>query len=175
MATDVLDENLFNNQCTLYESSCAQLTKDTIHHPTTPSTVLNKPTIPRNTQNKRVKYPTQTHSTTSHSVTHSIHNRHAGSTDLFSFIRSLAMKPFKTSSMTHAVAEGETSNVVGGSSNMRNKSSVNLLRYRPLSDVLTDHASYGQPNHVCIDNKNVRAYTLKLLSLLTQKEIFHSY
>ncbi|CAF4516486.1 unnamed protein product [Rotaria sp. Silwood1] len=146
MATDVLDENRFKNQCSLYESTRVQLSKDSINHPPTTSTVLNSPSMSTTTHNRRVKYPTQTNLPSSHSLSNSIHNRHSGSSDIFTFIRSFAMKPFKTSSMTNAVAGGETSNVIGGS-NMRNKSSVSLLRYRPLSDVLTDHTSYTQSNH----------------------------
>ncbi|CAF2520202.1 unnamed protein product [Rotaria sp. Silwood2] len=146
MATDVLDENRFKNQCTLYDSTRVQLSKDAIHHPPTTSTVLSTPPMSTTTHNRRVKYPTQTNLPSSHSLSNSIHNRHSGSSDIFTFIRSFAMKPFKTSSMTNAVAGGETSNVIGGS-NIRNKSSVSLLRYRPLSDVLTDHTSYTQSNH----------------------------
>ena len=101
------------------------------------------------THNQRVKYSTQTNISSSHSSTNSIHNRHSGSTDILSLIRSFAMKPFKTSSMTNAIAGGQTSNVIGGT-NIPTKSPVNLLRYRPLSDVLTDHASYTQSTHVCI-------------------------
>ncbi|CAF1085029.1 unnamed protein product [Rotaria sordida] len=151
MATDVLEENRFKNQCSLYESTHVQLTNGTIHHhhhhhPPTTSTVLNASSISTTTHNRRVKYPTQTNLSSSHSLSNSIHNRHSGSADIFNFIRSFARKPFKTSSMTNAVAGGETSNVIGGS-NIRNKSSVSLLRYRPLSDVLTDHTSYTQSNH----------------------------
>ncbi|CAF4836486.1 unnamed protein product, partial [Rotaria sp. Silwood1] len=123
MATDVLDENRFKNQCSLYESTRVQLSKDSINHPPTTSTVLNSPSMSTTTHNRRVKYPTQTNLPSSHSLSNSIHNRHSGSSDIFTFIRSFAMKPFKTSSMTNAVAGGETSNVIGGS-NMRNKSSA---------------------------------------------------
>ncbi|CAF3767078.1 unnamed protein product [Rotaria magnacalcarata] len=147
MATDVLDESRFKNQCTLYDSTRAQITKDSLHKPTTTSTtVLSSSSMSATNHNRRVKYSTQTHSPSSHSLSHSIHNRNSGSTDLFTFIRSFAMKPFKASSMANAVAGGETSNVIGGS-NLRNKSSVSLLKYRPLSDVLTDHTSYSQSHH----------------------------
>ncbi|CAM4910708.1 unnamed protein product [Rotaria socialis] len=147
MATDVLDESRFKNQCTLYDSTRAQITKDSLHKPTTTSTtVLSSSSMSATNHNRRVKYSTQTHSPSSHSLSHSIHNRNSGSTDLFTFIRSFAMKPFKASSMANAVAGGETSNVIGGS-NLRSKSSVSLLKYRPLSDVLTDHTSYSQSHH----------------------------
>jgi hypothetical protein len=155
MATDILDEHRFNSQCSLYESTRIQLTKDSIRRPTTTtttSTVLSAPSMSTIARNSRVKYPTQTNLPSSHSSTNSIHNHHSGSTDILSFIRSFAMKPFKTSSMTNAIAGGQTSDVIGGT-NTHTKSPVNLLRYRPLSDVLTDHASYTQSTHVCIDRQ----------------------
>ena len=147
MTTDVLDEHRFQTQCSLYESTHIQLPNDSLHRPSTSSVLLNKPK-----HNQRVKYPTQTNISSSRSSMNSIHHRHSTSNDIFSFIRSFAMKPFKTSSMTNALAGGEASNVIGDS-HMHNKSPVNLLRYRPLSDVLTDHASYTQSTHVCIDRQ----------------------
>lgn len=158
MATDILDENRFKNQCSLYESNRVSLTKDSRRHPsssssTTPTTTSVIPgtsSMSSYTHNRRVKYPTQTNPPSSHSSTNSIHNRHSGSNDIMSFLRSLAFKPFKTSSMTNAIAGGQTSNVIGGT-NTPTKSPVNLLKYRPLSDVLTDHASHTQSPHVCID------------------------
>jgi hypothetical protein len=164
MTTDVLDEHRFKTQCALYESTHIQLTNDSIHRPST--SVLNP-----STHHQRVKYPTQTSRPSSHSSMNSIHHRHSGSTDILSFLRSIAMKPFKTSSMTNALAGGQASNVIGDS-HTHSKSPVNLLRYRPLSDVLTDHASYTQPTHVCID-RQMCTCIYKKLSILIQKEIFH--
>lgn len=152
MATDVLDESRFKNQSSLYDSTHVEIKKDSLQNPTTTSTVLD--TLPMSTpnHNRHAKYSTQTALPSTHSLSHSIHNRHSGSAALFTIIRSFAMKPFKTSSMTNALAGGETSNVIGGT-NLRNKSSVSLLRYRPLSDVMTDQTSYTQSNHVRIDTK----------------------
>lgn len=150
MSTDILDEHRFKNQCSLYESTRIQLTNDSRRRPsTTTTTTSSSSPMSSLTHNRRVKYPTQTNVPSSHSSTNSIHSRHSGSTDILSLIRSFAMKPFKTSSMTNAIAGGQTSNVIGGT-NAPAKSPVNLLRYRPLSDVLTDHASYTQSPHVCM-------------------------
>lgn len=154
MATDVLDEHHFKSQRSHYDSNRTKLTKDSsIRLPTATSTVLGTSSMSTPARNRRVKYPTQTSaSSTSLSSMNSIHSRHSGSSDILSLIRSLAMKPFKTASMTNAVAGGQTSNVISGS-NTHGKPPVNLLRYRPLSDVLTDHDSYIQSTHVCIDRQ----------------------
>lgn len=149
MAADILDERRFKSQCSLYESP-----KDSQNRPSSTSTtpILRQPSLSTIEHQRRVKYPTQSPVPTSHSSTNSIHNRHSGSTDFLSIIRTFALKPFKSSSMTNAIAGGQTSDVIGGT-NMRSKASVNLLRYRPLSDVLTDHASYTQSTLVCIDRQ----------------------
>jgi hypothetical protein len=177
MATDILDEHRFQSQCSLYESTRIQLTKDSILRPntatttTSSTTVLGAPPMSTVTHHRRVKYSTQANASSSPSSTNSIHSRHSGSTDIFSLIRSFAMKPFKTSSMSNAIAEGQTSNVIGGT-NTPTKSSVNLLRYRPLSDVLTDHASYTQSTHVCIDRQTcVHTYISKLFSFDTNRNL----
>jgi hypothetical protein len=172
MATDILDERRFKSQCSLYESTRIQLNKDSRRRPLTATTssILSTPSMSSVTHNRRAKYSTHTDISSAHSSTNSIHNRHSGSNDILSLIRSFAMKPFKTSSMTNAIAGGQTSNVIGGT-NTPTKSPVNLLRYRPLSDVLTDHASYTQSPHVCIDETQTRVCTyIKALSLLTQIE-----
>ncbi len=163
MATDILDEHHFQTQCSS--------SKDSLHRPTTTS-VLNTSSMSTVHHNRRVKYSTQPGIPSSHSSTNSIHHRHSGSTDILSLIRSFAMKPFKTSSMSNAISGGQTSNVIGGST-ISTKSPVNLLRYRPLSDVLTDHASYTQSTHVCIDRQTCVHTFSKRLSHLTQIEIFH--
>ena len=157
MTTDVLDENGFESQCSLYETTHVQLTNNALRDPTTASTVLDTSLAPKTPHNQTVKYSTQTNSPPTHSLTNSIHSRHSGSSDILSLIRSFAMKPFKTSSMTNALAGGQTSNVIGGG-HIRNKPPVNLLRYRPLSDVLTDQTSYTQSTHVCIEKENVPTY-----------------
>ncbi|CAF0844199.1 unnamed protein product [Adineta ricciae] len=150
MSADVFDEHYFQNQCSLYESTRAKLPKDTIRLSSATSTVLGTSSMSTPTRYRRVKYPTQINTSSSLSSTNSIHNRHSASTDIFSLIRSFAMKPFKTSSMTNAVAGGQTSNVISGS-HTHSKAPVNLLRYRPLSDVLTDHDSYTQSTHTVED------------------------
>ncbi len=153
MTTDVLDEHHFKSQCSLYESNRTILTKDSIRLPTATSTVLGTSSMSTPGRHQRVKYPTQSSaSASSLSSMNSIHNRHSSSSDILSLIRSFAMKPFKTSSMTNAVAGGQTSNVISGS-DTHSKPPVNLLRYRPLSDVLTDHDSCIQSTHVCIDRQ----------------------
>jgi hypothetical protein len=96
-----------------------------------------------------VKYSTQTSMPANTSTNNSIHNRHSTSTDLLSVIRSFALKPFKTSSMTNAMAEGQTNNVVGGH-HIHTKPPVSLLKYRPLSDNLTHHTTCTQSTRVCI-------------------------
>lgn len=150
MAADILDERRFKSQCSLYESG-----KDSQTRPSSTATtpILRQPSMSNIEHHRRVKYPTQSGVPTSHASTNSIHNRHSGSTDILSLIRSFALKPFKSSSMTNAIAGGQTSDVIGGT-NMRSKESVNLLRYRPISDVLTDHASHSQSTLVCIDRQN---------------------
>ncbi|CAF1315799.1 unnamed protein product [Adineta steineri] len=150
MSTDVLDEHHFKSQCSLYESTHTKLAKDTIRLSTTTSTILGTSSMSTPTRYRRVKYPTQINASSSSSSSNSIHNRHSGSTDILSLIRSFAMKPFKASSMTNAVAGGQTRNVISGS-NTHSKHAVNLLRYRPLSDVVTDHDSYTQPTHTVED------------------------
>jgi hypothetical protein len=153
MATDVLDEHRFKSQCSIYEPTYVRSTKEQKRRPATTTTVLRTPSMSTATHDRRVKYSTQKNITSTHSTANSIHSRHSGSTDILSLIRSFALKPFKTSSMTNAVAGGQTNNVIGGS-NTHSKLPVNLLRYRPLSDVVTDHASYTQSStHVCIDRQ----------------------
>lgn len=147
MSTDVFDEHYFQKQCSLYDSKRVKLRKDTVRMSPTTSTVLDQSPMSAPARHRRVKYPTQINNASSPG--HSIHNRHSASTDILSLIRSFAMKPFKTSSMTNAFAGGQTSNVISGE-HPSSKASVNLLRYRPLSDVLTDHDSYTPSTHVCM-------------------------
>ncbi len=156
MTTDVLDENHFKTQCSLYESNRTILTKDSIRLPTSTSTVLGTSSMSTPGRHQRVKYPTQSSaSASSLSSMNSIHNRHSGSSDILSLIRSFAMKPFKTSSMTNAMIEGQTNNIIGGNQ-INSKPSVSLLKYRPLSDSVTDHTSYTQSTRVCIQKRKYK-------------------
>jgi hypothetical protein len=63
--------------------------------------------------------------------------------------RTFAMKPFRTSSMTNAIVEGQINNGTGGN-HTHAKPPVSLLKYRPLSENVTDHTSYTQATRVCI-------------------------
>jgi hypothetical protein len=75
--------------------------------------------------------------------------------------------------MTNAIAGGQTSNVIGGT-NTPTKSPVNLLGYRPLSDVLTDHASHTPSRHVCIhiDRQTcVHTYMISCVSFDTNRNL----
>jgi hypothetical protein len=151
MATQVLDEHHFASQCSLYESTRNRLSKEAKFRPATTSsaTLFQTASTPRTTHHQRVKYSTQTSMPANTSTNNSIHNRHSTSTDLLSVIRSFALKPFKTSSMTNAMAEGQTNNVVGGH-HIHTKPPVSLLKYRPLSDNLTHHTTCTQSTRVCI-------------------------
>ena len=143
MTTGITDDHVFTSQCSIYDSPRVRSPKET-------RPVLGTPSMPSSAAHRRqVKYPTQASMASPRPSTNSIHHRHSGSADLMSVIRSLALKPFKASSMTDAVAGGQTSNVISGSQ-LPNKSSVNLLRYRPLSDVLPDQTSFTQSTSVCI-------------------------
>ncbi len=159
MATDVLDEHRFTSQCSLYEPPTrSRLTKESKRRPTTASTatIYETVTTSTTTRHRRVKYSTQTGVSSNHSTNNSIHNRHSVSNDFLSLFRSFAMKPFKTSSMTNAMIEGQTNNIIGGNQ-INSKPSVSLLKFRPLSDSVTDHTSYTQSTRVCIQRICVRA------------------
>ena len=154
MAADILDERRFKSQCSLYESG-----KDSQTRPSSTATtpILRQPSMSTIEHHRRVKYPTQSGVPSSHASTNSIHNRHSGSTDILSLIRSFALKPFKSSSMSNSIAAGQTNAVIGGA-NIRSKASVNLLGYRPISDVLTDHASSTQSTLVCTETQTTNVY-----------------
>lgn len=150
MATDVLDEHRFKSQTSLYEPSRTRLTKETSRRTLAGSTATvydTSSTIPI-TRPRRVRYSTQSGVPTN-SVTDSIHQRNSVSNDLISLFRSFAMKPFKGTTMTNAVAEGQTNNAISGN-NVHAKPPVSLLKYRPLSDNVTDYTSYTQSTRVCI-------------------------
>lgn len=137
MATDILDKQRFKNQCSLYESTRLPLENDAINR-------SNSTAMSKINQNHRKKYATQTPTTSNNS--HRQH--HSESTDILSLIRSFAFKPFKTSSMANTFTGGQAHHPVLSDSQMSTaKSSVNLLKIRPLSDVVTDHASYTQSTY----------------------------
>jgi len=149
MATEVLDEHRFTSQTSLYEPSRTRLPKEGKRRTITGSTTTIYETASTTTRPRRVKYSTQNSMPTNHVTNNSIHHRHSVSNDFLSLFRSFAIKPFKTSSMTNAVAEGQTNNVMNDN-NVHAKPPVSLLRYRPLSDNLTEHTSYTQSTRVCI-------------------------
>jgi hypothetical protein len=149
MATEVLEEHRFTSQSSLYEPSRTRLPKEGKRRTVAGSTTTIYETASTTARPRRVKYSTQNSMPTNHVTNNSIHHRHSVSNDFLSLFRSFAIKPFKTSSMTNAVAEGQTNNVINGN-NVHAKPPVSLLRYRPLSDNLTEHTSYTQSTRVCI-------------------------
>jgi hypothetical protein len=151
MATDVLDEHRFSSQCSLYEPHGNRLSKETKHHETKSSltTIFTTTSVTSNTRPRREKYSTQSSAPINSVTNNSINHRNSVSNDFLSVIRTFAMKPFRTTSMTNAVTEGQTNNVIG-SNHVHAKPPVSLLKYRPLSDSVFDHISYSQPTHVCI-------------------------
>jgi hypothetical protein len=149
MATGVVDEHRFKSQCSLYEPPRVRPSTEQqqiIRRPTTAGDLPGAKATSAGVTT-RVKYSTQTSVSSGH-VANSIHSRHSVSGDLMSLIRSIAMKPFKASSLASATAGGQTSNIVGGNS-VHAKPQVNLVRYRPLSDGVTDHVAYTQSTRVC--------------------------
>jgi hypothetical protein len=151
MTTDVLDERRFTSQSSLYEPVRTRLSKEVKNHTRTSSTtsIFDAASTSTTARPRRIKYSTQTSIPTNHETANSINHRNSVSNDFISLFRSFAMKPFKTSSMTNAVAEGQTNNVINGN-NTHSKPPVSLLKYRPLSDNLTMHTSYTQSTRVCI-------------------------
>jgi len=141
MATDILDKHRFKNQCSLYESTRLPVETD-------PIVRSNSSTMSKSNRTHHKKYVTQTISTPTND--NSLHQRHNSSTDILSLLRSLAFKPFKASSTGNSFTGGQTNNVLSDSQTLATKSSVNLLRYRPLSDVVTDNASCTQSTYVKI-------------------------
>ena len=159
MTTDVLNEPRCATQDLSYDSVREPVLRSTSSPATitkTASTVLSTPSISGTTtttattaNSRRMKYSTQTNLSTPRPSASSIHQRHSGPADILSILRSIALKPFRTASMNEAVAGGHTSNVIGGSTS-HNRTPVNLLRYRPLSDALIDQNPYTQSTRVCI-------------------------
>lgn len=152
MATDVFDEHCFSSQMSLYEPSRTRLlSKDTTRHTITASTstIFETASTSTITRSRPIKYPTQTSAPVNPVTTAPINQRHSLSNDLISLFRTFAMKPFKTSSITNATGEGQTNNNTG-SNHSHGKPPVSLLRYRPLSENVTDHTSYTQSTRVCI-------------------------
>jgi hypothetical protein len=154
MATGILDEHRFNSQCSLYEPVRTRSPTEQLRRPTT-TTLYDAESIPSVTNNRRIKYSTQTSVSSSHVTSNSIHKRHSASTDLMSLIRSFALKPFKTSSMTNAAAVGQTNNIISDNT-VHTRPPVSLLRFRPLSDNVTNHSTFTQSTRVCIVKKGQR-------------------
>jgi hypothetical protein len=153
MATDVLDEHRYSSQASVYEPSRIRLRKEPVRRAMTASTTTIYETQSTSTsitvRPRRVKYSTQTSMPANSVTTNSINHRHSVSNDLISLFRSFAMKPFRASTMTNAVTEGQTNNVINGN-NLHAKPPVSLLNYRPLSENVTGHAFYTQSTRVCI-------------------------
>ncbi|CAF2391402.1 unnamed protein product [Rotaria sp. Silwood2] len=145
MATDVLDENRFTSQCSLYEPASHRLSTDSKRYSTTESTIPLIPTRsnPRPMNTSHIKQSVSTSAPSNPTSTNSIQSRHSTSNDFLSLIRSVAMKPFKTSSAVNTVTEGQTNNAIGGN-HIHDKPSVSLVKYRPLSDNVSDQTFYTQ-------------------------------
>jgi hypothetical protein len=148
MATDVFDEHRFSSQTSLYEPSRTRLSKDMTPRTITGSstTIFTTGSTSAIARSQRVKYSTQS---SAPPTTTSIQQRNSVSNDLISLFRTFAMKPFRTSSMTNPLVEGQINNGTGGN-HTHAKPPVSLLKYRPLSENVTDHTSYTQATRVCI-------------------------
>jgi hypothetical protein len=164
MATDVFDEHRFSSQAPRYEPSRTRFPKEPIRRPLTSSAtnIFETTSPPAATRPQRIKYSTQTSAPTNSVTTNSINQRHSVSNDLMSLFRSFAIKPFRATSMTNAAAEGQTNNIISGN-HIHTKPPVSLLKYRPLSENVSDHTSYAQPTRVCISNACVCRLQKKLL------------
>jgi hypothetical protein len=138
MTSDILDERYRSSQGLPYQSTSSSKMSS-------PNTVLGGSST--TASQRRAKYSTHTSLSSPRPTTSSIHQRNSGSADILSIIRSIALKPFRTASMNDAVAGGHTSNVIGGSS-LHNRTAVNLVRYRPLSEAVIDHKSFTQSTQV---------------------------
>ncbi|CAF0868857.1 unnamed protein product [Rotaria sp. Silwood1] len=145
MATDVIDETRFTSQCSLYEPVSRRIPIDIKRYSTTGSTIplIETRSRPRPISTPHLKQAVSTSAPSNSTNTNSIQNRHSTSNDFLSLIRSVAMKPFKTSSAVNAVIEGQTNNAIGGN-HVHDKPSVSLLKYRPLSDNVSDRTLYTQ-------------------------------
>lgn len=154
MTTDVLNEPRCATQNLSYDSVREPVLRSTSSPATITKTAgavlgTTTTTAATTTNSRRMKYSTQTNLSTPRPSASSMHQRHSGPADILSILRSIALKPFRTASMNEAVAGGHTSNVIGGSTS-HNRTPVNLLRYRPLSDALIDQNPYTQSTRVCI-------------------------
>lgn len=163
MATDVLDEHRFKSQTSLYESARTRIPKNTSRHTLTGSTatIYSTASTNPNVRPRRVKYSTQS-SVPTNTVNNSIHHRNSVSNDIISLFRSFTMRPFRTTTtMTNAAAEGQTNNIISGN-NTHSKPPVSLIKYRPISDNITDYtSSHTDSTRVCILER--------LLSFLNRK------
>jgi len=148
MATDVFDEHRFTSQTSLYEQSRTRLTKDSSRRTISGSstTIYETSNATTTTRQRRLRYSTQTTL-----PGNSMQQRHSVSNDLFSLFRSLAIKPFRATTMTNTLVEGQTNQVLNGNS-ANPKTPVSLLKIRPLSENIIDPttSSSTDSNRVCI-------------------------
>ena len=154
MATDVLDERRFKTERSLYEPTHGRSTRGLARRSigTSASTLMETSSMPTATTQRRVKYQTQTGAPVHPSTGNSIHNRHSSSTDFLSLLRSLALRPFKLSSMVSAATDGQaTMNIADNNTHAR--PTVTLVKFRPMSDGVTDQSSYAQSTRVCIKQR----------------------
>ena len=154
MATDVLEERRFKSQRSLYEPTRVRSTRGQARRSTgtSASTLMEASSMSAATAQRRVKYLTQSGEPAHQSTGNSIHNRHSSSTDLLSLLRSLALRPFKPSSMASAATDGQaTANIADNNTHARPR--VTLVKFRPVSDSVTDQSSYAQSTRVCIEQR----------------------
>lgn len=150
MTTDVFDEHRFTSQLSLYEPVRRRLSKETTRHTRTNSSVTIFESESTNSINRpqRIKYSTQ-QTISSTTTTTSVQQRNTGSNDIITLFRTFAMKPFRTSSMINATGEGQINNPTP-SNHSHGKPTISLLKYRPLSENVSDQTSNIQSTRVCI-------------------------
>lgn len=162
MATDVFDEHRFSSQMSLYEPTRTRLSNDTTRHARTGSstTVFETSSTNSISRPQRVKYSFQQNSTTNNSN----QQRNSGSNDLISLFRTFAIKPFRTSSMINTGGEGQINNQNNNNNNntltgnqAHGKTNISLLKYRPLSENVSDPTPNIQPTRVCIEKRKKSA------------------
>ena len=151
MTTDVFDEHRFTSQLSLYEPVRRRVSKETTRHTRTNSSVTIFETESTNSINRpqRIKYSTQQTISSSSSTTTSVQQRNSGSNDFISLFRTFAMKPFRTSSMINSAGEGQITNTTT-SNHSNGKPTISLLKYRPLSENVSDQTPNIQSTRVCI-------------------------
>ena len=158
MATDVFDEHRFSSQMSLREPTRTRLSKDTTRYARTGSstTVFETESTNSISRPQRVRYSMQQNLSSNHSTTNnsSVQQRNSGSNDLISLFRTFAIKPFRTSSMINTGGEGPITNTSTGNQT-HGKPAVSLLKYRPLSENVSDPIGNIQPTRVCIAKRSV--------------------